>query len=178
MCKAGEHGTRGRAQYHHGDLRRHLLDVAREEIARHGAPSVTLSSLARLAGVSQAAPYRHFTDRNALLESVAAEAFTQFTLSLESAVAGCAPRDAVAALALAYVGFGQENMEIYRLIFASRLTPNAAADGPLDTASGAAFTLLRRVVAESTPESADAEAYRLWGQLHGLHLKPVTNVYR
>ncbi len=58
-----------RAAYHHGDLRRTLLRIARDQIAESGAHAVSLASLARLAGVSQPAPYRHFADRDALLEA-------------------------------------------------------------------------------------------------------------
>lgn len=169
MSRTVERQTPDRPKYHHGDLRHHLLRVAHDEIAGHGAQSVSLASLARLAGVSQAAPYRHFADRNALLEAVAAQAFDGFTLTLETAVAGRAPRDAMREIALAYLAFGQANMEVYRLMFASRLTPEADAQGDLNRASAAAFALLRTAVTAISPrDRVDDNAYRIWGQLHGL----------
>lgn len=159
----------GRSSYHHGDLRRDLLRLARERIALGGAKSLSMSALARLAGVSQPAPYRHFAHLNALLEAVAAEAFGGLRQRLERAMAGCDPRDALAALARTYLAFGEAETEVYRLMFASRLTPLAAAGGELDRAAGAAFAMLRGAVAAvSTVEEIDRAAYRIWGQLHGL----------
>ncbi len=158
-----------KAKYHHGDLRRDLLQVAREEIALHGAHGVSLASLARLARVSQPAPYRHFADRGALLESVAAEAFQAFTRSLVDAMASRPPVEALAFLASAYVTFGEANTEIYRLMFASRLTPQAATGGELDSASNASFDVLRTAVAAAYPTNgSDDIAFSIWAQLHGL----------
>ena len=120
-----------RGRYHHRALRADLLRVAREEIARHGAGAVTLASLARLAGVSQPAPYHHSGDRKALLEAVAAEAFDTLTL--------------------AYLAFGEANIEIYRLMFASRVTAEAKTGSPLDVAANAVA-----VVERHRPEGAGA----------------------
>ncbi len=160
---------RNRQRYHHGDLRRDLLRIAREEIARHGAQTVSLTSLARLAGVSQPAPYRHFADRDALLEGVAAEAFEEFAATLAEAMADRDPLDALKAIALAYVSFGEANIEIYRLMFASHLTPRAKSESDLGKASGKAFDLLRTTVsAISPPAGVEDNAYRVWAQLHGL----------
>ncbi|WP_207388328.1 TetR/AcrR family transcriptional regulator [Lichenihabitans psoromatis] len=158
-----------RQRYHHGDLRRDLLRVAREEILRHGAQTVSLASLARLAGVSQPAPYRHFTDRDALFEAVAAEGFEELVVTLAAAMSDRAPLDAVKAIARAYVTFGEANTEIYRLMFASRLTPEAKAGSDLDEESGKAFGMLRTAMAAvSSLTDAEDEAYLLWAQLHGL----------
>ncbi len=158
----------GARRYHHGDLRRELLRVAREAVARHGAQAVSLSALARLAGVSQPAPYRHFPDRDALLEAVAAEAFEDFARTLTEAVAGREPADALIAIARAYVSFGEANVELYRVMFASRLTPRAKTGSDLDEASGKAFGLLRAAMAATSPALTDASVYLAWAQLHGL----------
>ena len=160
--------ARGRHRYHHGNLRRDLLRVARDEIAQHGAEDVSLVSLARRAGVSQPAPYRHFTDRNALLEAVAAEGFEQLAAELAEAMAGRVPHDALTAIAHAYVTFGEANIEIYRLMFASRLTPQARSGSDLNTASGKAFALLRTAMAAISPGMTDSGVYLAWSQLHGL----------
>ena len=100
---------------------------------------------------------------------VAAQAFEDLSLKLEAAMKDRAPRDALRGIAFAYLGFGQADMEVYRLMFASRLTPQAASEGDLNRASNAAFALLRTAVAAvSTSGSVDDDAYSLWGQLHGL----------
>lgn len=160
-----------RGRYHHGDLRVDLLRVAREEIARHGARHVSLSSLARLAGVSQPAPYRHFSDREELLEAVAAEAFEALRHRLADAVVGKEPRAAFEALALAYVGFGEANVEIYRLMFASRLTAEAKDESALDLAARRALDALRNALSASSFAGSDeleTSVYRTWAELHGL----------
>ncbi len=163
------HEGQRRERYHHGDLRRDLLRVARREIARHGVQAVSLSSLARLAGVSQPAPYRHFADRDALLEAVAAEGFEEFVYALTEATGSRGPSEALHAIALAYLAFGESNIEIYRLMFASRLTPQAEDGSDLGQASCKAFDLLRLAIsAVSAPAMVDDDAYRLWAQLHGL----------
>lgn len=158
----------GARPYHHGDLRRTLLRVAREAVARHGAHAVSLSALARLVGVSQPAPYRHFPDRDALLEAVAAEAFEAFAYTLTEAVKGRDAADALTAMALAYVSFGEANIELYRLMFASQLTPQAKTGSALSEASGKAFGLLRAAMAAMSPTLADESAHLAWAQLHGL----------
>ena len=158
------------APYHHGDLRRDLLRVAREEISRDGADTVTLTSLARLVGVTQAAPYRHFADRETLLEAVAAEGFEEFAAALDDAAgANRAPRDGLLAIALAYVSFGEANMELYRLMFASRLVPEAKSGSALERAADAAFDHLHKAVsAVSKGAAVRDDALLIWAQLHGL----------
>lgn len=131
---------------------------------------MTLTSLARLVGVTQAAPYRHFTDREALLEAVAAEGFHEFSIALdEAAAANPAPRDDLLAIALAYVAFGEANIELYRLMFASRLVPEAKPGSSLEKAADAAFDRLRDAVsAVSTEKTVTDDAMLNWAQLHGL----------
>ena len=147
-----------RERYHHGDLRRDLLQAARAEIARHGAAELSLAALARLAGVSQAAPYRHFADRRALLEAVAAEAFQSLAGGLREAIGeGQSPLEAEAALAAAYLRFG--------------LTPAAADASALNDAAQEAFGLLRTTLAAarpSGPDQCERAVLRAWAQLHGL----------
>ena len=168
MAKRTNQRSRKSRRYHHGDLRRDLLRIAREQIARSGASTVSLSSLARLAGVSQPAPYRHFADRNALLESVAEEGFQEFDKVLAEA-ASRTPQEALHRMALAYLNYGEANVELYRLMFASRLVPEARPGSPLARAADKAFDRLRRTMAEiSPPETVERDAVLAWAQLHGL----------
>ena len=73
------------ARYHHGDLRRALVDQAVRTIQRHGVERLTLREVGRQLGVSRTALYRHFADKSALLAAVAAEGFRTFRLSLQDA---------------------------------------------------------------------------------------------
>ena len=161
--------TNPQRAYHHGDLRRELLRVAREEIARKGAASSTFSSLARLAKVSQGAPYRHFANMNDLLEALAVEGFEASSAAVNLACANCTPEDELEAIALAYVDYAERNMELYRIMFASRLVPQAKPGSALESAADRAFEQLRRVVARTSPaETAKDDAILIWAQLHGL----------
>ncbi len=169
MAKRTDQRSRKSRHYHHGDLRRDLLRIAREQIARSGASTVSLSSLARLAGVSQPAPYRHFADRDALLESVAEEGFQEFDKVLAEAAAGRTSQEALQAMALAYLKYGEANVELYRLMFASRLVPEARPGSPLARAADKALDRLRRAMSEiSPPETVERDAVLAWAQLHGL----------
>ncbi len=159
----------GRAAYHHGDLRRTLVRIAREQIAESGADAMSFVSIARLAGVSRPAPYRHFADRKALLEAVATEGFEEFGAALTAAAAAGGRKGALKAMALAYVAFGEANIELYRLMFASRLVPETETGGALETAAVEAFSRLREALSPTTPaDRIQEEAQLIWAQLHGL----------
>jgi AcrR family transcriptional regulator len=161
--------ARRRAGYHHGDLRRTLVRIARDQIAESGADAMSFVSLARLAGVSQPAPYRHFADRKALLEAVTTEGFEEFAAALTAAAAAGGRDSALKAMALAYVAFGEANIELYRLMFASRLVPEAGTGSALDIAAVGAFNRLREALSVTTPaDRVEDEAQLIWAQLHGL----------
>src|SRR5438552_17146029 len=83
----GAGDRRRRAGYHHGNLRRALLDAALALVEREGADALTLRAAARRAGVSQAPPYRHFRDKEALLGAVAEEGFRAVTEAVLEAAA-------------------------------------------------------------------------------------------
>lgn len=157
-----------RETYHHGDLRRVLLDAAREDIAAHGAQGLSLSSLARRAGVAQSAPYRHFANREELLEAVATEGFEAFTQAVVQAATAGDEAGALERMAAAYLRFGEANVELYRLMFASRLVPASGPDSPLQSAAWASFQPLLERVAAAEPARSETFANVKWAQLHGL----------
>ena len=161
-----------RDAYHHGDLRRTLLDAARSEIAAQGAQGLSLASLARRAGVAQSAPYRHFADRDELLTAVATDAFEAFTAVLRAASEAGAKAGAIKRICAAYLRFGEENTQLYRLMFASSLVAGVAEGSPLWTAAWASFEPLLGRVTESGGSSKQARlaAYAIWAQLHGVVL--------
>src|SRR4029078_1126038 len=81
------HAQFARHGYHHGNLREALIAAARRLIAVHGPQGFTLNEASRTAGVSPSAPYRHFRDRNALIEATAEEGFNLFRERLLAATA-------------------------------------------------------------------------------------------
>src|SRR5688572_29796038 len=105
--------------YHHGDLRRTLLRHAVHIVAEQGSHELSLRALARKAGVSHAAPYRHFADKAELMAAVAQEGFESLRQALEAAGAG-APGGALErffAGGEAYVRFAVEHPAHYRVMF-------------------------------------------------------------
>lgn len=157
-----------RQSYHHGDLRRALIDAAREEIAANGAQSLTLASLARRAGVAQSAPYRHFVDRDDLLATLAMEGFQELSEALRNAAAAGGVRGNVRRMAVAYLQFGERNVERYRLMFASRLVPDAPPESPLGHAADESYQLLLAGIAAGGRSGKYGSAMAVWAQLHGL----------
>ncbi|MBE2210522.1 MAG: TetR/AcrR family transcriptional regulator [Xanthomonadaceae bacterium] len=104
--------------YHHGDLQRALLIAARQMVDEGGAQALTLRGAAQKAGVSAAAPYRHFTDRDALLAAVITEGFDELTAATEAARAAAGdPVSAYLAVGEAYLGFAAVHPSLYRLMF-------------------------------------------------------------
>jgi AcrR family transcriptional regulator len=132
-----------KADYHHGDLKRALIETAVKAIAKHGVDAVSLRRLAARAGVSPAAPYHHFPNRDRLLASIAEEGFARLEAQLIEA-RDAAPDDASArleALGLAYVTFAVSSPGYFRVMFHGE----SKSSGP--TAAGLrAFHLLRDAV--------------------------------
>jgi AcrR family transcriptional regulator len=111
---------KARAGYHHGDLRSALIDAAVELISERGVSGFSLAEAGRRVGVSAAAPYRHFAEREALLAAVAVRALTEFgTMVVGAAPPGLTPTKRLAALGAAYVGFAGQNRALFESIFAA-----------------------------------------------------------
>ena len=108
--------------YHHGNLRSALLERAERTVRERGAQALSLRELAREAGVSHGAPRRHFPDRDALLDALAASGFERLARELERAVAGAGlgAEDRLHALAQAYVGFATRDAALLELMFATK----------------------------------------------------------
>src|SRR5215467_15016543 len=106
--------------YHHGDLRDALVQAALKEAEQGGPEAISIKALAKDLGVSQPAPYRHFADREALLQAVTAEGFRQFNAILREATGKPSKRSKLSRFAQATLAFGLQRNGIYRLMFASR----------------------------------------------------------
>ncbi|HYG28343.1 MAG TPA: TetR/AcrR family transcriptional regulator [Caulobacteraceae bacterium] len=104
--------------YHHGDLRRGLVDAARRILEADGPSALSLRAVAREAGVSPAAPYHHFKDKGELLDAVAMEGWDALGEALGAAKAKAQPHDIlIAELGVAYVCFARENPALYRVMY-------------------------------------------------------------
>jgi AcrR family transcriptional regulator len=162
---------RARGQYHHGDLRQALLNASLELVQEKGTRGFSLNEAARRAGVSSAAPYRHFADKEAVLDALAHDAFGRLHEVLEEASsAATGDFDAeMAALVRAYVGFALESPARYEVAFGpSRLRKGDDFQGP------AAFGLLEAAIERGlrAGDLGDGTARQLagstWSLLHGV----------
>src|SRR5690348_15474902 len=104
---------RVKQSYHHGDLRQALLDAALELLEKQGPEALVLREVARRAGVSHNAPYRHFASREELLAGLAARGFGEFGKRVQSAQGG----GKGTGMGEAYVGFALEHPQLFRLMF-------------------------------------------------------------
>jgi AcrR family transcriptional regulator len=105
--------------YHHGDLRRALVEAGRRLLEAEGGADLSLRAVAREAGVSPAAPYHHFRDKNELLDALAMEGWDQLGDQMRAALAVADPaRERLVTLGIAYVRFSRMNPAIYRVMFA------------------------------------------------------------
>lgn len=102
--------------YHHGDLKAALVACATEILRREGPEALTLRAVARAAGVSVAAPYRHFADRRQLVGAVAEEGFRRMQQAMMAAMER-GGRDGLRGVAEAYVRFAHENPAEYHVMF-------------------------------------------------------------
>jgi AcrR family transcriptional regulator len=160
-----------RPGYHHGDLRTALIEAAMAVVAREGAEALSLRELAQSLGVSTAAPYRHFADRRALLDQVAARGFAELAATYDRIQAeASAPMAAMRETSRAYLTLAFGRPGLFRLMFAGE--PLGAASAPaLLQAANEAWDGLYRAVAALDPGADEATLKRRtitgWATLHG-----------
>src|SRR3954465_8671585 len=113
----------GPKPYHHGDLRRVLIDAALQMVSAGGAEAVSVRGAARRAGVSPGAPFRHFPSRDALMQAVAEEAQRRFRAEIEAGLAGAPAGDPLGrfrCLGLAYLRWAMRNPTHFEIISSRR----------------------------------------------------------
>jgi AcrR family transcriptional regulator len=154
------------ATYHHGDLRAACVGAALELLEEGGARALSLRAVARRAGVSPAAPYRHYADREALVSAVAAVGYRELAERLVAAHPAPATPEQLASVAVAYVQFALEQPALFRMMFGE---PCDRDNDERVAATAAVSLYLREIVARCFPQ-ADAEALApaIWALVHGL----------
>ena len=170
--QGGRSGPRG---YHHGNLKEALITAALELIAQKGPAGFTFAEAARWAGVSPAAPYRHFRDREELLGDVARRGFDQFEAVLAAAWDNGRP-DAFTAfdrVGKAYLHFARTEPAYYSAMFEAGIPPEASPR--LRDAGERAFAVLRaateRLVANMPAQGRPPVlmmALHIWAMSHGI----------
>jgi AcrR family transcriptional regulator len=110
-------GARG-SRYHHGDLRAALIDAATQLIAERGIGDFSVAEASRLLGVTTAAPYRHFADRDELIAAVATRGAHVLAAALRAGITGAdAPEDQLAVMASAYVAFAVGHRPLFDALY-------------------------------------------------------------
>jgi AcrR family transcriptional regulator len=159
--------------YHHGDLRSALLEQAVRILRTEGLEALTLRAVARAAGVSQAAPYRHFADRRALMGAIAADGFRELERAMSEAMAQGGGRAGFKGIAIAYVRFAQANPALYHIMFGPEVAntadlPELAKAGR--SSLGFVQAGLEQLQKAGLVRQGDAAvmAVTCWAALHGL----------
>ncbi len=165
-----------RDSYHHGNLREALMEAALRLIAEGGPGGFSFAEVARAAGVSPAAPYRHFRDRNALIAEIARLGYERFAQELERAWADGRPDPvrAIETVGRAYLGFARREPAAYAAMFEPGFP--LEEDPHLLQASERAFGVLRKA-AELACDSHRSQGVRppplmvalhIWALCHGI----------
>lgn len=168
--------------YHHGDLRRTLIDAALALVAEMHRWDLSLREVARRAGVSHNAPYAHFRDKAALLAAVGVRVYEGLRSATTAAAAGCqTAQEALVAIGKTYITFGLSNVAHYRLMSGQALAVDGRLPEPVREAAEAARGVLRGIILRGArdgsfdvdPDDADevaAAVVSAWSLVHGFTL--------
>ncbi len=162
--------TETKRPYHHGDLRNALLDAARAILEEESLGALSLRAVARRAGVSHAAPYRHFPNHEALLVELASEGFAELRNEIvEAAQAQGAHLDRITNVGAAYMRFVARRPALARLMFGPQL-PNREAFPALAEAADSIGDEIGKSLGDS------ALGLAVWASVHGLAMLVLENV--
>ncbi|HEX8612892.1 MAG TPA: TetR/AcrR family transcriptional regulator [Telluria sp.] len=159
--------TLNRSTYHHGDLRAALLAAAEDLADETGAGAISLREVARRAGVSATACYRHFEDKEALLAALATKGYQDFALFIERAAGGA--DDPLGAVGQAYVRFALERPGRFRLMYGP-LIADRSRHPDLQAAVQGVTHAFARMLQGAGGEGKDVAvmSLKLWCMVHGL----------
>ena len=169
-----------RAAYHHGDLRAQLIEAVRQLVEVHGPEGFSVAEAARRAGVSSAAPYKHFRDRPEILRAVVSAAMDRLRAKMAAAAAThpAGSHESVAAVGQAYVDFARAEPGVFRLVFG--LTEGHENAPDLLEKGEDCFGVVVDAVAACLHRSPDDPrvqgcAYMLWSFVHGHSFLTIDN---
>lgn len=162
-------------RYHHGDLRNALVQAGLAVLADEGINGLNLRKVARKAGVSEAAPYRHFEDKQALLAAIAQDGFQRLSTELQTALEQTSDdvQSQLLAIARAYVQFGLKNPALMREMFSGLMLTRSAYPDLQAAACQCGMALCNTIIngqEQGIIQSGDSEAIFsvFWSTMHGL----------
>jgi AcrR family transcriptional regulator len=162
--------------YQHGNLREALVQAGLKLLSEGGVEQLSLRAAAQLAGVSHAAPYRHFRDKDALVATLAERGFRLLSAAMRAELARCRSsdiRERLAALGAGYLAFALEHPAYLALIFGGVLSKRAVPP-ELRAAGDEAYAVLRDTIADGINRrelragDPDEVALAAWSLVHGL----------
>ena len=158
--------------YHHGDLANALIAAALAAVEQGGPDAVSLRDLAQSLGVSRAAPYRHFADRDALLAAVAARGFEDLNVGYEAALAAEGDgREKLRAAGRVYLDFARRRPGLFQLMFESdflgRDRPPEILIGPADKAYRLLWNALEAAWPDADEATIKARTIIVWSTIYG-----------
>ncbi|WP_338446899.1 TetR/AcrR family transcriptional regulator [Pelagerythrobacter marensis] len=161
----------------HGDLKVALLQVAGKQLEQDGPEKLSLRAVARMAGVSQTAPYNHFSSREGLLAALAAQGFELLATSQAATAQGHDdPRIALERLGYEYIRFAREHPKLYRLMFGAGVGGEGwhhderVAERKSRSFAPLGGVIRRLLPAPVSPEQVDNGAMVCWAFVHGLSM--------
>jgi AcrR family transcriptional regulator len=172
MSKARPKKVQGKTRYHHGELREALIRATRKLVEERGAENFTLADACRAAGVTTAAPYRHFRGKQEILEEIASRGFDGLKERAMAVIAakGEGTLDGIVAMGQAYVAFAVEETAVFRLMFGQQPSLKKA-DRVLGTGDDCFAHLITQVAlyCKRNRVRGDAQeiALKLWTFVHG-----------
>ena len=159
-------------RYHHGDLRQALIDASHQLLVEKGAENFSLADACRVAGVSTAAPYKHFRDKLEILEAIVEQGFGRLAERSISAVRsnGEGTIDGMIAMGQAYLAFALEETAVFRLMFGHNRAIKRAAE--VEKTGRACFhNVIEQVAIYCARNNAEGDAMQialgLWTFVHG-----------
>ena len=171
-----------RGTYHHGGLSDVLMNLASAQIARGGMEKLSLRALAREAGVSATAPYRHFPSRESLLAAIAQRGFQTLTASIDlSLQSGGTFEERFIAMGMAYIRHAVDDPVSYHLMFGEMVGSGKYPD--LAAAADESFGRLLQILQDNAPlQRLDVTALELsavvWAGVHGIASLLITDLHR
>lgn len=160
---------KAKGEYHHGDLKTSLKQAALRLVRERGPRGFSLNEASRLAGVSVAAPYRHFDDKEALLAEIAREGYEILEREIHKAVEkGGSLRNQIVESGMAYLRFARNHADYFSVMFQSGLDRSKYPEIERSVKAGLGVILDLAKQYERTPELANVRAVSAWALVHGL----------